>query len=220
MPTYVITGANRGIGLELCRQLNERGDSVIALCRRSSAALDGLKVRVEEGVDVADDGVVSRLGKRLAGCPVDVLVNNAGILTRESLDDLDFDRMRRQFEINSLGPLRVTMALIDNLHAGSKVAIVTSRMGSIDDNTSGGRYGYRMSKAAVNIAGVSLARDLADREVAVAILHPGFVRTEMTDHQGLVDPPESAAGLLARIDELTLATSGGFWHMNGEPLPW
>ncbi len=220
MSTYVITGANRGIGLELCRQLNQRGEVVVALCRRPSAALEALKVRVEEDIDVADDDLVPRLRARLAGCPVDVLVNNAGILTRETLEDLDFDRMRLQYEINSLGPLRVTAALLDNLHAGSKVAIVTSRMGSIDDNTSGSRYGYRMSKAAVNIAGVSLARDLADREIAVAILHPGFVRTEMTDHQGLVDPPESAAGLIARIDELTLATSGGFWHMNGEQLPW
>ncbi len=128
--------------------------------------------------------------------------------------------MRRQFEVNSLGPLRVTAALRGNLGQGSKVAIVTSRMGSIEDNTSGGRYGYRMSKAAVNMAGRSLANDLKDRGVAVAILHPGFVRTEMTGHQGLIDPPESAAGLIARIDELTLETTGGFWHANGEIIPW
>ncbi|MBW2459880.1 MAG: SDR family oxidoreductase [Deltaproteobacteria bacterium] len=220
MATIVVTGANRGIGLELCRQLQDRGDSVIALCRQTSSALDGLGVQVQQGIDVADDGVVGLLRQRLAGRAVDVLVNNAGILTRESLEDLDFQRMRRQFEINSLGPLRVTAALLDNLQAGSKVAIITSRMGSIGDNTSGSRYGYRMSKAAVNIAGVSLARDLADRQIAVAILHPGFVRTEMTDQQGLCDPPESAAGLIARIDELTLEQSGSFWHMNGEQLPW
>lgn len=220
MATIVVTGANRGIGLEICRQLRDRGDAVIALCRETSSALDGLGVEVQEGIDVADDGVIDLLRSRLACCAVDVLVNNAGILTRETLEDLDFQRMRRQFEINSLGPLRVTAALLDNLQAGSKVAIITSRMGSIGDNTSGSRYGYRMSKAAVNITGVSLARDLADRQIAVAILHPGFVRTEMTDHQGLCDPPESAAGLIARIDELTLETSGSFWHMNGEPLPW
>ncbi len=220
MATIVVTGANRGIGLELCRQFTNRGDSVIALCRRTSTGLDALGVQVHEGIDVADDGVIDPLRNKLAGCAVDVLVNNAGLLTRETLEDLDFDRMRRQFEINSLGPLRITAALLDNLQAGSKVAIITSRMGSIDDNTSGSRYGYRMSKAAVNIAGVSLARDLADHKIAVAILHPGFVRTEMTGHQGLCDPPESAAGLIARIDELTLETSGGFWHMNGESLPW
>ncbi|RLB52340.1 MAG: hypothetical protein DRI90_22230 [Deltaproteobacteria bacterium] len=118
MSTYVITGANRGIGLELCRQLHQRGEVVVALCRRPSAALEALKVRVEEDIDVADDELVPRLRARLAGCPVDVLVNNAGILTRETLEDLDFDRMRLQYEINSLGPLRVTAALLDNLHAG------------------------------------------------------------------------------------------------------
>jgi NAD(P)-dependent dehydrogenase (short-subunit alcohol dehydrogenase family) len=93
-------------------------------------------------------------------------------------------------------------------------------MGSIDDNNSGGMYGYRMSKAAVNIAGVSLARDLAPRGIAVALLHPGFVRTEMTGGRGNVDPPEAARGLIARIDELTLETSGGFWHASGKRLPW
>ena len=97
---------------------------------------------------------------------------------------------------------------------------MTSRMGSIEDNSSGGRYGYRMSKVAVNMAGRSLAHDLRSAGVAVAILHPGFVRTEMTGNTGLVDPPESAAGLMARIDELTLETSGSFWHANGELLPW
>jgi NAD(P)-dependent dehydrogenase (short-subunit alcohol dehydrogenase family) len=179
-----------------------------------------LGVEVTDGVDVTDDGGVTRLVEALDGRTVDVLVNNAGVLSDESLDDLDFDRMRRQFEVNTLGPLRVTAALRGNLGHGSKVAIITSRMGSIDDNTSGGRYGYRMSKAAVNMAGRSLAHDLKDAGVAVVILHPGFVRTDMTKRQGLIDPPESAAGLIARIDELSLETSGSFLHSNGEPLPW
>lgn len=220
MATVCITGANRGIGLELARQFSERGDEVIAVCRVASDGLAGLGVRVVEGVDVTDDAGVARLVDDLDGARVDVLVNNAGLLSDESLDDLDFERMRRQFEINSLGPLRVTAALRRHLGAGSKVAIVTSRMGSIEDNTSGGRYGYRMSKSAVNMAGRSLAHDLKPDGVAVAILHPGFVRTEMTGNTGLVDPPESAAGLIARIDELTLETSGSFWHANGELLPW
>jgi NAD(P)-dependent dehydrogenase (short-subunit alcohol dehydrogenase family) len=220
MANYVITGANRGIGLELCTQLSARGERVIALCRQSSPALDALGVRVETGIDVSDDGVVEILRERLSDTTVDVLINNAGILRHESLDDLDFDRMRRQFEINSLGPLRVTLALTPLLAEGAKVAIITSRMGSIGDNTSGGRYGYRMSKAAVNVAGVSLAHDLKARRVAVVILHPGFVRTDMTGHNGLIDPPESAAGLIARIDAITLESSGSFLHMNGERLPW
>ncbi len=220
MATVCITGANRGIGLEMARQFKGRGDDVIACCRRSSDELDGLAVESVDGVDVADDAGVDRLARRLGDRRLDILVNNAGLLTDESLGDLDFDRMRRQFEINSLGPLRVTAALRRNLGAGSKVAIVTSRMGSIEDNTSGGRYGYRMSKAAVNMAGRSLAHDLKSDGVAVVILHPGFVRTEMTGLSGLVDPPESAAGLIARIDDLTLDSTGAFRHANGEPLPW
>jgi len=220
MATVCITGANRGIGLELARQFSEHGDEVIAACRSASAALTGLGIRVVDGVDVTDDDGVGRFVESLDGARVDILVNNAGFLSDESLGDLDFDRIRRQFEINSLGPLRITAALRRNFGAGSKVAIVTSRMGSIEDNTSGGRYGYRMSKAAVNMAGRSLAHDLGPDGVAVAILHPGFVRTEMTGNTGLIDPPESAAGLIARIDELTLETSGSFWHANGERLPW
>jgi len=220
MATVVITGANRGIGLELARQYRQRGDDVVACCRKPSEQLTKLDVEVVEGVDVADDTAVARLAKNLKGRTVDVLVNCAGILSDESLADLDFSRIRRQFEVNSLGPLRVTAALRDKLGEGSKVAIITSRMGSIEDNTSGGRYGYRMSKAAVNMAGRSLANDLKDDGVAVAILHPGFVRTDMTGRQGLIDPPESAAGIIARIDELTLEDTGTFWHANGEVIPW
>ena len=220
MPTVVITGANRGIGLELARQYKQRGDVVVAICRGSSDELAKLDVEVVEGVDVADDGAVDQLAAKLEGRSIDVLVNCAGILSDESLGDLNFDRIRKQFEINSLGPLRVTAALKDSLGRGSKVAIVSSRMGSVEDNTSGGRDGYRMSKAAVNRAGRSLANDLKDDGVAVAILHPGFVRTEMTGHQGLIDPPESAAGLIARIDEVTLETTGTFWHTNREVIPW
>ncbi len=220
MATVLVTGSNRGIGLELCRQFKERGDDVIAACRKSSASLDAVGVRVEPDVDVTDQASIDSLASRLGGLRLDVLVNNAGLLSRESLEDMSFERIRQQFEINALGPMRITVALLGNLHHGSKIAIVTSRMGSIGDNSSGGRYGYRMSKAAVNIAGVSFARDLRPRGIAVAILHPGFVRTDMTSHEGMLDPPESARGLIERIDALTLETSGGFWHANGEELPW
>jgi NAD(P)-dependent dehydrogenase (short-subunit alcohol dehydrogenase family) len=204
----------------MARQFKQRGDEVVAACRKASDGLAKLDVEVVEEIDVANDAAVGRLAASLEGRTIDVLVNCAGILSDESLGDLDFDRMRRQYEVNSLGPLRVTAALRGSLGKGSKVAIVTSRMGSIEDNTSGGRYGYRMSKAAVNMAGRSLANDLKDDGVAVAILHPGFVRTDMTGHQGLIDPPESAAGLIARIDEVTLETTGTFWHSNGEVIPW
>jgi NAD(P)-dependent dehydrogenase (short-subunit alcohol dehydrogenase family) len=220
MATALITGANRGIGLALCRLLAARGDRVIAVCRSSSPELESLGVRIEAGLDVTSDASVAGLDERLGDTELDLLVNNAGIMTHESLEDLDFDRIREQLEINSLGPLRVTAALLDRFRTGAKIAFITSRMSSLTDNTSGGDYGYRMSKVALNMAAVSLARDLAARQIAVAVLHPGWVRTSMTGGQGQLDPDDSATGLLARIDALTQATSGGFWHVNGDRLPW
>jgi NAD(P)-dependent dehydrogenase (short-subunit alcohol dehydrogenase family) len=221
MALSVVTGANRGIGLALVRALEERG-TVIATCRMSSPGLDRLGVEVVEGVDLSTDAGVAKLAAAVGTRSIDLLINNAGILVwGDELGELDVAGIRKQFEVNALGPLRVTDALRDRLAKGAKVALVTSRMGSIDDNTSGGRYGYRMSKAALNMAGKSLSVDLRPRGVAVAILHPGMVKTDMTGgHGGQVEPDEAARGLLARIDELTLETSGGFWHANGQRLPW
>jgi NAD(P)-dependent dehydrogenase (short-subunit alcohol dehydrogenase family) len=216
---YLVSGANRGIGLELCRQLVARGDEVVAVCRRASAQLKALDVRIESGFDAVDEASVAELADRLAGLHLDVLVNNAGILERVGLDDLDVASIRRQFEVNSIGPLRVTRTLLGNLRKGSKVAIVTSLMGSMGDNTSGGSYGYRMSKAAVNAAGVSLAHDLRPRGIAVALLHPGMVNTDMTGGRG-IPVEESVRGLLERIHGLSLANSGTFWHADGRVLPW
>ena len=220
MPNALVTGANRGIGLEFCRVLADRGHSVSALCRQSSAELQTLPVNVHDGYDVTDAAAVAAYAEKLAPASIDLLINNAGILRSESLSSMDFDSMRQQFEVNALGPLRVTHSLIPALKRGAKIALITSRMGSIADNESGGRYGYRMSKAALNIAGASLAKDLEALGIAVAILHPGYVRTDMTNHSGLIEPQESVAGLLERIDQLTVETSGSFWHTNGELLPW
>jgi len=219
MAVWVVTGASRGIGLELCRQLAADGHDVVGVCRERARALGELGVRVEEGIDVTDGHQVAELARRLVRTHVDVLVNNAGILESTSLETLDFDSVRRQFEVNALGPLRVTRALLPNLSRGAKVIIVTSLMGSMGDNSSGGYYGYRMSKAAVNSAGVSLARDLASQGIAVGILHPGMVSTDMTGHRG-ISVEESARGLRARIDELDLKSSGTFRHANGQTLPW
>lgn len=220
MSNAIVTGANRGIGLEFCRALANRGYSVIALCRQTSAELEALAVTIHDGYDVTDIPAIEAFAEGISPASIDLLINNAGILRSESLDDMDFESMRQQFEINALGSLRVSHSLIPSLRSGAKIALVTSRMGSIADNGSGGRYGYRMSKAALNMAGVSLAKDLQSRGIAVAILHPGYVRTDMTNHSGLIEPEESVAGLLDRIDELTMETSGGFWHSNGEALPW
>ena len=217
--TAVVTGANRGIGLELCRLLAARGVHVVATCRQVSNELQNLDVQVEEGVDVTSDDSVSHLVRRLDGQSIDWVLNNAGILTRETLEQMDMDAVRWQFEVNAMGPLRICHALLPQMGPGSKIGIVTSRMGSIADNTSGSRYGYRMSKAAVNMAGVSLAHDVRDRGIAVALLHPGYVRTGMTGGHGHIDPAEAASGLLERMNELDLSTSGTFWHANGELLP-
>lgn len=218
----LITGANRGIGLELARQLSERGDEVIAVCRTPSEALEALGVRIESGVDVTDRASLAALAERLAGTTLDGLINNAGVLRSSDFKALEdeLDDYRLQYEVNALAPLRVTRALVDRLADGGKVVIITSRMGSIADNTSGGHYGYRMSKAAVNMAGVSLAHELKPRGIAVGLLHPGYVKTDMTGHTGHVGPGESAAGLIRRFDELDLASTGSFRHANGDALAW
>jgi NAD(P)-dependent dehydrogenase (short-subunit alcohol dehydrogenase family) len=218
MATVLITGANRGIGLELARQLAERGDEVIALCRQASPELHALGVRIVEGVEVSDAAALKKAAEALGDTQIDVLINNAGIFTNETFRDLDFEDIRRNFEVNALGPLRVTHALRDRLAAGAKIILITSRMGSIGDNGSGAYYGYRMAKAALNMAGVNLAHDLRGR-ASVAILHPGLVATRMTGFAG-IPTEESAAGLIARIDALQPEDSGGFWHANGERLPW
>jgi len=223
MAVAVVTGANRGIGLELVRQLKDRGANVVAVCRKSSPELDALAnggVRVEAGVDVADSLAWPDLGKRFARDDIDLLINNAGILRSDSLADAGEDEVREQIEVNAIAPLFVTQALSPRLAKGAKVALITSRMGSIADNGSGGYYGYRMSKAALNAAGMSLAHDLKPRGIAVVMLHPGAVRTGMTGGHGQIEAKDAVRGLLARIDELRLETTGRFLHQNGEVLPW
>jgi NAD(P)-dependent dehydrogenase (short-subunit alcohol dehydrogenase family) len=220
MTNVLITGANRGIGLELCRCFRNRGDNVIAVCRKASTDLQKLGARIIEGIDVTDDRSGVALLRALDNAKIDVLVHNAGILRAESLGELDFGSIREQLETNAVAPLRLTEQLMPLLASGAKVALMTSRMGSIADNTSGSMYGYRMSKAALNMAGASLAHDLKPRGIAVVILHPGYVRTEMTGGHGNIEPADAAKQLMTRIDELTLGTSGRFLHANGEALPW
>jgi NAD(P)-dependent dehydrogenase (short-subunit alcohol dehydrogenase family) len=220
MGVSVVTGANRGIGLEFARQLKLRGASVVAVCRKSSPELDALGVRVESGLGVTEPETWSTLAERFAHDDIDLLIQNAGVLLHDSFEDVDLGKVRAQFELNAIAPLFLTRALAARLHTGAKVALITSRMGSIGDNGSGGYYGYRMSKAALNAAGASLAHDLKPRGVAVVILHPGSVRTEMTGSHGMIEAHESVRGLLQRIDELRLETTGRFLHQNGEVLPW
>lgn len=220
MLTTVITGANRGIGLELVKQCLARGDKVYALCRHSSDELSQTKAKVIEKVDVGAPENLPAALKKLENVKIDLLINNAGVLARESLQDCNPVTIEYQFRVNALGPLLVTHNLLSQLNDGAKVAMITSRMGSMTDNGSGGYYGYRMSKAALNAAGVSLARDLAEQGVAVAMLHPGYVQTDMVNHGGDITAQTAAERLIERIDGLTLQNSGTFWHSNGEVLPW
>ncbi len=219
--THLVTGANRGIGLAYCQQLQARGDRVIAVCRQSSDELDALGVRVESGIELTSPDSIAALVNGLAGQQLDTVILNAGMLQSMGLSDLDAAGIRQQFEVNALAPLLLARDLIPLMPEGSKLVLMTSRMGSIEDNSSGGSYGYRMSKVALNIAGKSLAVDLQSRGIAVAILHPGLVKTRMVRYNpNGISPAESVKGLLARIDELNLKNSGGFWHANGSVLPW
>ena len=218
--TVVITGANRGIGLSLTKHYLALGCKVYALCRTSSNELDSSGAEVVDNIDMGQDSVIEVLQEKFADITIDLLINNAGILRNEVLGDISFDSLREQFEVNSLGPIRAVEALKSSLSSGSKIAMITSRMGSIADNTSGGRYGYRMSKAALNIASVSIANDLQAAGVAVAIIHPGLVGTEMIGGYGDITPDQAAERIAQRIAEVTLESSGGFWHSNGETLPW
>ena len=218
--TILITGANRGIGLALTENYLERGNKVYAVCRNSSDELNNTSAEIIEDIDVSQAEDINVLRQKMKGIPIDILINNAGILRNESLSEMNFNSIEEELTINALGPLRVTHALLENLHEGSKIALITSRMGSIEDNGSGGYYGYRMSKAALNAAGKSLANDLKPRKISVAILHPGFVSTRMVNFSGNVSAADSAKDLVTRIDELSLASSGTFWHASGEILPW
>lgn len=219
MQTILVTGTNKGIGLQLCTQLKARNDDVIAVCRTPSPDLSELGVCIIDGIDVTNGESIKRLKSELAGQQLDVLINNAGILTRDSFGSLDYEEMLEQFRVNALGPLRVTEALVDNLKDGSKVVIITSRVGSIADNSSGGNYGYRASKTAVNQIGTNLKHELMPRGIAVVLLHPGLVATDLTGGQG-ISPIESARGLIERIDALDIENSGRFWHAEGYELPW
>ena len=221
MSTFLITGSNRGIGLELCKQLIERGDAVIATCRKASLELKNLGVRIEEDVDISSEDSINNLKQKLLGVELDCLINNAGIYEFNSIDDLDQQSIIRQFVVNALSPLSMTKSLKILLKKSSKIAFITSRMGSIGDNSSGSSYGYRMSKVALSMAAKSLSRDLLKEEIYVAILHPGLVSTRMTGFTKYgISTEESANGLIKRIDSLNKNNTGTFWHTNGEILPW
>jgi NAD(P)-dependent dehydrogenase (short-subunit alcohol dehydrogenase family) len=216
----VVTGANKGIGLNFCKQYSAQGYRVTAVVRTPSEELQALDVKIISDIDVSNADDVVTLANYLHGDKIDILVNNAGIFHNETLADMDFAAIEKQISVNSIAPIRITHALQQSLGIDAKVAMITSRMGSIADNGSGGYIGYRMSKAALNAASVSLAHELKDKKIAVGLFHPGFVQTQMVNFAGDISPETAAERLIKRIDELNLSNTGGFWHSNGETLPW
>jgi NAD(P)-dependent dehydrogenase (short-subunit alcohol dehydrogenase family) len=220
----LVTGANRGLGLEFAKQLQETGYEVIGTARSPGKA-DQLKAtgaRVEQ-LDVASPESVEALANRLNGVPIEMLINNAGMLNRSdsSLDTLDFEVMERTFQVNSLGPLRVTQALLPNLQAGGKKTIVniSSIMGSIE-LSSGGSYSYRTSKTALNQVNKIISAELAPHGFTSVVMHPGWVRTDMGGSGATLAVPESISAMLEVIEGLTIESTGKFYNYDSEELPW
>jgi NAD(P)-dependent dehydrogenase (short-subunit alcohol dehydrogenase family) len=224
--TTVVIGADKGIGLEIVRALAARGETdVIAVCLGDGAdaarhATVIGQVNVTSGADVAR--MAAGLRERLK--QIDVLFHVSGIMSIDMLGELDFEQAKLEFDVNALGPLRTVEACLPLLTEGAKIGIITSRIGSLTDNSSGGQYAYRLSKTAANMAGLNLHHDLSKRGIAVRMLHPGMVKTDLVKNYpgefNYITPAQAAAGLIARMDELTLASSGEFRHANGELLPW
>ncbi|MCY4190623.1 MAG: SDR family oxidoreductase [Rhodospirillaceae bacterium] len=226
MATYLIIGADRGIGYSICRQLSDRGDKVVSVCMGAGDAYSGTVIEVVPNIDVTSDRAIAGMAAALAarGETMDVLIHVAGVLGLDELGKIDYGDVRRQFEINTIGPLRAVEAAMPHLAPNAKIGVITSRVGSLSDNGSGQMYAYRVSKAGANMVTLNLHHDLSKRGIAVAALHPGMVATDLTkDFPGDFDyitPDEAAEGLLQRMDVLSLETSGRFWHANGEELAW
>ena len=232
MGTKLIIGADRGIAHAMSRHLHARGEVVLAGCLGAGDDLAELGIVVEPGVDGTSDEAITGLAKRLEqqGTRLDWLVNVAGVMGLDTLDTVDYEDVRRQFEINTIGPLRVVRELRGLLGEGSKVGILTSRVGSLGDNSSGGDYAYRISKAAANMVALNLHHDPSKFGIAVQALHPGMVMTHLLDvvdpeqmeryASAYVSPEEAAAQLVAVLDALTPDTAGRFQHANGSFLPW
>lgn len=228
MSTYLVTGANRGLGLEFCKQLLERGDAVIATCREpnKATALQDLasEALTIAALDVAKQGTFADLRGVLSDRPLDVLINNAGVWggPKQTLENLDYEEWQKTLETNLMGPVRVLQTALPLLRKGSrKLAVtITSGMGSIEDNTSGGYIAYRTSKAGVNMAMRSAAHDLRSDGISVVVMNPGWVQTDMGGPSASITPEVSIRNMLGVIDGLSLKDSGKFFNHTGEKYAW
>lgn len=222
--TVLITGANRGLGLEFARQYREAGWQVIGTARKPGDAeeLEALDVQVVQ-LDVADQESVERMAAELEGRPIDLLINNAGIFPRVGkIEEIDFHDYIRTLSVNTVGPVRVTRALLPNLRQGNLkiVAGLSSNLGSIAENERGNFYGYRESKAALNMFTKTLAAELGPEGFICVVLTPGWVQTDMGGPNATLVPAESIAGMKAVLDKLTPADNGTFWSYDGSQMPW
>lgn len=228
-PHVLVTGANRGLGLEFVKQYLADGWRVIACCRNplSSSALialtasSGGRLTVRE-LDVADSGQIERLAAILAGEAIDVLINNAGFYPEGEFGHVDAADWETAFRINTMAPMKMAECFVEQVARSGQRKIVTlsSKMGSIADNGSGGSYIYRSSKTAVNMVMKSLSIDLAARGIAVGVLHPGWVLTDMGGPNALIDATQSVSGLRRVIAGLTLENAGRFIAYDGKEIPW
>ena len=222
--TILVTGANRGIGLALARYFHQHGVAVIATARKPNEALELKTIGVETlQLDITDPASIAALKSELAGRPIDILINNAGIKGHNTatLEDLDIEQLKTTFDVNSLGALRVIQALMPNLKIGSQKTVVnmSSRMGSIADST-GGAMGYRASKGALNNFNKSLSIEFSEQGFVFVVLHPGWVRTDMTSDQATYSTDESAEALFELITELSEDDNGRFYDLHGESIAW
>eukprot|EP01004_Peranema_trichophorum_P007772 NODE_6548_length_872_cov_35.882510_g5953_i0.p1 GENE.NODE_6548_length_872_cov_35.882510_g5953_i0~~NODE_6548_length_872_cov_35.882510_g5953_i0.p1 ORF type:complete len:224 (-),score=35.50 NODE_6548_length_872_cov_35.882510_g5953_i0:148-819(-) len=223
MPRVLITGANRGLGAEFVRQYVADGWDIVACCREPGELTE---IRYEKLVikplDVSDFQQMEKLALELKGLPIDVLINNAGVLHVAPLNSIDYDKWAESFKVNTMAPVRMTELFLDNLLASEKrtVALISSLMGSIDDNGSGESYIYRSTKAALNMCGKSLSIDLKDKGVKILIFHPGWVPTRMGGPRGVHDQSESIKGMKSLIETTTIADTGRFLWFSGEEIKW
>ncbi|MCH7635477.1 MAG: SDR family oxidoreductase [Proteobacteria bacterium] len=226
MPTVLITGANRGIGLEFARQYAEAGYRVHAACRtpESADALGSLGKGVKlHALDVTDHAGIEALAAGLEGEAIDIVINNAGIYgDQQELGKIDYAAWEEVMRVNTLAPLKMAECFLPHLEAGKMkmIASLTSRMGSIAENDAGGVYIYRSSKAALNAAARSLALDLAPRGITVIVFHPGWVKTDMGGAGALIDAETSVGGMRAVIKGAGPKDSGRFFNYDGTEVPW
>lgn len=231
MATVLITGASRGLGLEFCRQYAQSGWTVIACCRNPEYAFELNNLASDDGnvlietLDISDLEQIEVLAHKLADLPIDVLINNAGIYADEKehfFGQLDYQAWAKSFWVNTQAPVKMAEAFLPQIKRSKKklIANISSLMGSIAENTSGGSILYRSSKAALNAAMKSLALDLKEQSVGVLIFHPGWVKTDMGGVNALIEADESVSGMRSVIDNFTLAQSGDFVKYDGTPLPW